>query len=560
VIGPAASSVDSQGDDKTGPAAVAIVAVHGLGRLQPGDFRDQFASGLQSYLNGRETVANSGKRWIAMIYLPRVREKASVLSTTAVRLCRDDEADPSRPAMRFYDVYDGYWRTVDEGKSFVNLLGWLVKCTFFPRSSTASIPATWSKLIWDIGYLLMFLLGIALMTALGIAAAQFALRNFSILTAPPSLSGMASAVSGTPAAGDKPISLIKLITEPLSALGDLPPIATTQLVVAFLAAYLCVQLVSILNSNIARNRRTAELRQDSSHGDGFEVELLRAANFRRLSTVLMFTFTVICLVYVLLLARLLHPGLLTNIAWFFAALVIAVAAWQSVRALSRRLIEEFRDLQTFATSGRASNSGSREDMVAAVRDAINYPLNAVRSAGPGSGEVLYDKVHVAAHSLGSSIALDALASMWKGVYQGAITLADWGRVRSFVTFGSTIEKARFLRDAQQITINPEIRQSENDIHGRIFTTDRAALTSPDNAYGIYWANVWYFGDVLANAVVSYRSDVMPNAELMAWTTSVQRRLCDNLQLPNPRPFYTYLNGEYVLDPLFWAAAGAVATI
>ncbi|MGB8519130.1 MAG: hypothetical protein WCD38_03090, partial [Candidatus Tumulicola sp.] len=48
---------------------------------------------------------------------------------------------------------------------------------------------------------------------------------------------------------------------------------------------------------------------------------------------------------------------------------------------------------------------------------------------------LYDRVVVAAHSLGSTIGMDALLSIHELTQEGGVTSEQWNRLRAFVTFG-----------------------------------------------------------------------------------------------------------------------------
>src|ERR1700736_3711175 len=59
------------------PQPIAIVAVHGISPIQQYAFQDQFATGLQSYLNAVEQSAGSERRWRMTTSWPRVTRPKS---------------------------------------------------------------------------------------------------------------------------------------------------------------------------------------------------------------------------------------------------------------------------------------------------------------------------------------------------------------------------------------------------------------------------------------------------------------------------------------------------
>src|ERR1700676_2512620 len=166
------------------PAPIAILGVQGISPIQQYAFQDQIATGMLGYLNALEAQQNSGHSWRTSVYWPRVQSGANdpVLKPSALRLYRDDELTPDAPTSRVYDVYEGYWSPYSKGKTNVaSLLNWLLSLTFLGTSSTARIPASWSKLFWDFGYILGALKLALLLLALALVAGSFAWSQFVAL-------------------------------------------------------------------------------------------------------------------------------------------------------------------------------------------------------------------------------------------------------------------------------------------------------------------------------------------------------------------------------------------
>jgi hypothetical protein len=140
--------------------------------------------------------------------------------------------------------------------------------------------------------------------------------------------------------------------------------------------------------------------------------------------------------------------------------------------------------------------------------------------------------------------------------------SDWGRIRTFVTFGSALEKTRFFFDVRKPTVNAACDQFENDVYGSLFTNTSAVLSQPTNVNGIYWLNLWYDRDVVANEISTYTSDVLPGASFSAWQSgaNASREICQNVHLDHTRPFWAFVHGDYLADPLFWAQVGPVVAV
>ena len=99
-------------------------------------------------------------------------------------------------------------------------------------------------------------------------------------------------------------------------------------------------------------------------------------------------------------------------------------------------------------------------------------------------------------------------------------------------------------------------QWENDVYGRWFTDNLSTLKEDDNSKGIYWSNLWYFQDIVANEIVSYCSDVNVGPSF-TWNLTLPRAICKNHLLQSNKPPSAWVHSDYLNDPLFWELAADV---
>jgi hypothetical protein len=604
------------------PQPIAIVGVHGVSPIQQYAFQDQLATGLLAYLNalddrrsgvrragatdvdpaveGRsgterrlandrrtETQRRSAKlrnvkperrsgnerrilQWAATPYWPRVSKQTEdpVLKPSALRLHRKSEADPSKPVAQVYDVYEGYWSPFSKGKTNAATLGlWLLRCIFLAISSTARVPASWRKLIWDLAYVFVPLIGALLCFGLAYVGATAALARYLALfrdAAVPSF-----------------WSFLKQPFEPLTTLPaqlkTLPWYAAIHLIVSVVLAYLVIQLIALAHIRRTANRRKTELLQDSGDGGYFRSQTIAAQQFHRLATGI-FVLAVVSLA--IADAALLHAYYLgdwRDVQLDGALLVLTMALVQGGRWLADFVVENILgDVQIYTTHDCNSRFYAiRQQIFSTVTNAVLAPLNAVlvqlgpdgsplRTLGPDGKPVpdppLYSRIHVAGHSLGSTIALDVLLRIRQLVYEGALDEDSWGRVRSLTTFGTALEKTRFLLDVRNPSVSAAQQQWQNDAYGRFFTRDEATLGNADNTHGIYWSNHWYWRDVVANQIVSYKSVVKPGTMSFTWKPGVSEHdiCCDDLIAHKGR-LWAFVHGDYIGDAEFWKSVGPILT-
>ncbi|HEV2737139.1 MAG TPA: hypothetical protein VGU66_01040 [Candidatus Elarobacter sp.] len=545
---------------------IAVVGVHGISPIQQYGFQDQLATGLLGYLNAVEQDAKSGRTWLSATYWPRVSKKPSrpEVKPSALRLYRDDEADPETPAGRVYDVYEGYWSPFSKGKTNIaSLLTWLLRCTFLATSSTARVPATWSKLFWDVGYLFGAIFAAVVCLVLAVAAGGFAFLHFvSLLYSGPK--GLHTVQNAMPDIAVGFHAFFRFLLHPLGGLKLLPWTGWVQLIFDVVLAYLIVQLVVVARTRLATRARTTELRRDGRKGGRFESQTIKAESFHMFVTVLLVIFVALLALADMLMLQYYHPGNVWRIMWHGMWLVLAVGFFQAARGLADFVVEDvLGDVQVYCTHDcNSSFYAVRSQIIDAVSKALLGALTAVeRTATPADGDVpLYEKIHVAGHSLGTTVGLDVLIRLRQLVEEGSVDEADWLRVRSFTTFGTALEKTRFLLDVRNPTVSAAQQQWQNDAYGRFFTDHRSVLAEPDNQHGIFWSNHWYFHDIVANEIVSYKSDVDPGESFASWTAATHdHAICENNPIAHPKPFWAFVHSDYIGDPLFWKNAGPVFT-
>ncbi len=597
----------------TPPKPIAVVGVHGISPIQQYAFQDQLATGLLAYLNARDDAGlgpnferrcdtdrrtatlgppdverrslperRSGKdrrvqqapppptgdrrrakpRWAATPYWPRVARQTeqTVLKPSALRLHLRSERNQTEPATQVYDVFEGYWSPLSKGKTaLVSALLWLLRVTFLATSSTARIPATWAKLFWDLGYVVVALtLVLGLFGGSALAGAK-AWTNFLALFD----------------IANSPTSFWKFASSPFTALDGLPRYAWAHLIIVVLLAYLFVQLVQLFWRRDQGRRRNAELLQDSGSGGHFRTETIKAAQFHRvLAIIFVVAFVALAVVDAVILVKN-HPDDPAGVAWESLWLLVTVGMAQTGRWLADFVVENILgDVQIYTTHDCNSTFYAiRQQIITTVTDAVLGAVNAVdvtldrdgtaivTKDDKGDPVPLYRNIHIAGHSLGSTIAMDVLLRIRQLSYEGAVSEEAWSRVRSLTTLGTALEKTRFLLDVRNPTVSAAQQQWQNDAYGRFFTRDPGVLANDDNTCGIFWANHWYAHDVVANRIVSYKSVVEPGHMSFGWLhkSRDEHAICANNLIPHARPPWAFVHGDYLGDALFWNAAGPVLT-
>jgi hypothetical protein len=250
--------------------------------------------------------------------------------------------------------------------------------------------------------------------------------------------------------------------------------------------------------------------------------------------------------------------------------VLAILALQGASSLGRGfLVDRIGDIQIYCLSDENSAFFTlREEIRTLVETTL---LGMIQRRGPiapgaASAPAYYDRIVVAGHSLGSTIAMDALLRLHE-VHEAAPNIIgddDWGRIRMFLTFGTALEKTKFFFAARNPSFSAKREEWTNDLCGHLFTASPQALTTSNlktaaQPAGIFWQNVWYSTDIVANAIETYESREVPR--IRGRQTPRKHPVSLNRQLSIPLWKNLFPHSSYLGDPRFWmtdaTGAGAV---
>lgn len=383
------------------------------------------------------------------------------------------EPDPNAPAQDFFDVHEAYWSPIDKGKTTPkSVLQWLLTTVFLPINDTARYYERRSKVAWDVGFLLCaMLLGVACF-ALFLLAAAWALgatrlENGNAWSVPDALG---------------------VLAQPLKFIAGLDLGTIALLVVGLVGAYLAAQVIRAIWS-LLHNLR-----------------YLSASDPLQLSSRLFAIGVLVVLAAAGILTCMFVPTHGHQLRVPGIILVVAVFAFQSGQALLLWFITNFfGDVQIYTTRDENSEFFALREQILAL---VTQTIISVASDSP-SGQP-YDRVHILAHSLGTTISMDALLRIYNAQKAGSVDESAWQRIRSFVTFGTSLEKTKYFFNAWSPTQSQAFEEWQDDLYGPIFTADPAALTPASQTHGVYWLNRWYFSDFVADQIGSYRSFVLPD--------------------------------------------------
>jgi hypothetical protein len=525
---------------------IALFAIHGISPIQQYAFQDQVALALASYLNA-QLPRNSDVTWKSIVHWPDVAalgtDGTATVRPSALRIYRSDDS-PEKPLHRVYDVYEGYWSPLSKGKTSISsALRWLLNATFLGTSSTAKIPCSPGKLCFDLLYVVGMLILALCICAIAVA---FGYEAWAMLARVlPKTSG---------------VSFSNLIQDPFGTAFKLPLPVYVQLLINLVVGYVIAQLVTVINAGRKRYARLRVLSSDAQKDGLFSENAIGARTFHVVA------FLILCLVLALLiwlsLAVAAHAGLNGNpksLTIYIGFVALFIASLQLARSIADFAVENvIGDIQIYTTHDCNSTFHAvRQEIISKVAAALDGVLSAVTDAAAPKLDAYYDAVHILGHSLGSTIGMDVLIRLRQMVNENSIAAAQWHRIRSFTTFGTSLEKTRFFFDVRQPSLNAAQDQWEGDVYGRFFTNNPSALGGNLNGQGIYWSNHWYFRDIVSNEIISYRSDSTIGG--FNWYGNEPRAICKNFQIPHNRFFFAWVHSDYLSDPRFWAHAGPVLT-
>jgi hypothetical protein len=485
-----------------------------------------------------------------------------------------DSDSPADPQLDHFDVHEAYWSPIDKGRTnFISVVGWLLKTVFLPFNNFARYMESPGKVAWDIGF-------VAVLIAIGIGA--FVLAALLVAT------GMHDVQLATQAAGPQPpfslatsikdiangkawghivdfsnlFTMLAYVLSPLSFVKSLAQGAVVGLFLGLAGSFLGVQALRaafFLFGHIGELSRRDPI-QFTSRVRAIAVLSVLAG---------------VCLWYAW------NTGISVGCyskgqgpCWKMSAtglfLVWAVLAFEVGRGfLAGFIVNFFSDVQIYTTRNQNSAFfGLREAMLKKVTDVI---LNVLAGAPAGKP---YDRVYVMAHSLGSTISLDAIMRLYDlqhasaNAVKPALDPVDWQRLRGFITFGTALEKTKYFFDAWSPTPSQEWEQWSGTAYGGIFTGQSNSLSATNSSSaGVFWLNCWYFSDFISDGIVSYRSILLPGetisdygAALAHARKSIQagagevyaaHLVARNRESFGAFPRHPVTHGIYWQDPWFW---------
>jgi hypothetical protein len=544
-------------------AATAVVVVHGVVPHPPYDMQDQCAAQLVERLPTQE-----GLKWTADVWQPPVAGKPDPSSQNAWTPLRTitrvyqtpatpanpDEATPKHTADNaagdFYDVIEAYWSPLDKGKTTAaRVISWMLQAIFLPLNTTARYIASTKKKWFDLGYVgyafsaaLVLLVGAGLLAALSLAA----------------MTNEAGIKCQAPSACD-PVSLGQAFHALLdiSSLGQLlSTVVLLFVAVGFAGAFLCVQAIKAalwLSANWSAFK-----------GDSQRIE--------RVGTDVA--------VFMLGVALLAFAAYFPTRTWAHKFIIVYFVLSAGSFALLRTLLQSFfvnffGDVEIYTTHDQNSDFYAlREAILTTVTETIGQAMTA-----RDGGKRRYDRVVVLAHSLGSTIAMDAVIRLYTLKEQTKAVNPtiedDFASIRALVTFGTSLEKTRYFFDVNRPSISEAALQFENDLYGVLFTEDPSVLRHANlRGRGIFWTNLWYHDDPVANEILSYlsfmrpgeplagasetRAEVKRSSDPASGKAAVGQIICYNQrgwQKCALTPSHIIIHGLYLSDDWFWLTPG-----
>lgn len=476
---------------------VALVVVHGVAPHPRYEFQDQVAGELCKRLNEREGSAG----WMLDVINPsNVLEAAQDDPRPTITRVRRTDDNADAPAQTFYDITEAYWSPIDKGATnWFWVVLWILRTVFAPFNTVARVRARFTKQVFDYAYI-----GGALVIAFGLffVSLTFAWKSLlNVLT----VTGLIEHSS--------PGEALKILNSNAAAPGGAKVLIVVWIFVGIVGAFLIGQALAAIIKTW--QQKGALLRHPESI-------------WHRVLAIAILVVIGSSLVYGMAVAKFAQGSM----GWSGVSfLVVIFLAFQIGRALLVDFIVGFfGDVQIYAT--RDENNSKFYGLHDRILDtAVTAILRAVSPRINGGRR--YERVVVLAHSLGSTIATDALARVKQICEQGALTQEEFGRIRAFIMLGASLEKTRFFFDVAGATPSVSYEEWRGKAYERLFGGDPALLRAPSGSK-IFWANYWYFQDPICNEVRSYE-DICRNEQGKRYMT----------------PLHPMLHSDYLADEWFW---------
>lgn len=482
----------------------AVVAVHGVCPHPRYEIQDDFAEQLRAALNARKYLGHS---WSMAVQWPTIQNSApdpSNVRATALRIAADAD-NPANPQADTFDIFEGYWSPIDKNQTTsISVLAWLLRSLFAPLNGYARLWAKPAKTIFDVGYLCVALL----LVAVALAACAYFLERAAISYAGLAQSSFAANIFGLRSAA--------------------------VLVIALIGAYAGWNFIFSAVMTVQRWLRGQEI--ERTHWRAYFLFALLAV-------------AVVCFFAVNRWFPLKPGPSPVFAAWPAFYLVSSAGALKIAITLARGFLVNFLgDLQIYCTQDEnARFYAMREE----IREAVESVILQVLTNDPP-----YDRIFIAGHSLGSTIAMDALIHLHEMAEESELFRPLWRRLRGLLTFGTALEKTRFFFDVRNPSFSASYSRWRDDVYGHLFSESPDVLHSRndgDETVGIFWGNYWYFHDIVANEIDSYRSTVTPGSGPLL-RRAAERTICANARLQS-RLFgllrHPWIHGDYLYDAAFW---------
>ena len=549
---------------------VGVVVVHGVMPQIRHGFQDDVATALCGALNPK-----NAKEWTMTVVLPKngTANANDVPTISRVHRSREDADDPTGD---FFDVHEAYWSPIDKGKtSFRSVLTWLVTTIFLPFNDFARYREHPAKIAWDLAMILLAtLVGIGLLLFAGIMAAE-GIRNVTCMMG----AGDAVHVQCNPAF-DFVVTIRHLPRTMFE--GDAWRRAFDVLASTFAFVLSPMTFVKTLHANIVVGLVSCAL------GGYLAFQGARAAlfilfnipEFLRRDIVQLASRVVWTVGLAGVAATLIYLGLDTSVGQSphaariganGALLIAALVAFNLGRNyLAWFVMSFFGDVQIYTTRDQNADFFALREQI--LETVVKSMLNVVTGAPSGAP---YDRVYILAHSLGSTISMDAILRLYdmqaasSTLKDPPLSVADWNRIRGFVTFGTALEKTKYFFSVWNPTPSQEWEQWNAAVYGTVFTGEWNTLTGSDASRGIYWHNNWFFSDFVSDEICTYRSFLLPgdrvsdNASVMSRIqTALKKRkkgpvigrlVAANRSIFGPFPRYLETHTHYVDSRWFWHA-------
>jgi hypothetical protein len=479
------------------PERVAIVAVHGIGPAQHYELQDQIAENLVEKLPGN---------WEREPFLLPMHEHTAKARNSGMRLrCVDHDAAT-------YDIFEAYWSPIDKNRTkAISVFTWLFNAIFAPLNATTPLPATGAKLAFDV---LFVVTAIGLAFVLPIAAIFTGAFVYENLSSDLTTGHMVSALTWDRAV-DGNLRLLSFGLHPL------------MLLAYALAIFGWYTIYYAIESAIVR----------LPHGQ-------REFQWQRALRVIAVAVGSCALVMSWMMPAISDERFRYRYEPLLLLAVVLMARF-AFFLVHDFFVNRIGDIQIYTTGNENS---VYYDLHNRILDTVSDTVLRVLQAQE-HGQPLYDRVVIIAHSLGSTIAMDALLRLRQAVKGGALPEHMWSRISAFVTIGTALEKTRFFFAVRRPTFSESFEQWRNDVYGDLFTRDPAALrkAAPRGEHAIFWANYWYLRDVVANRIVTYRSSANgdpTHSHSICYNVRLQERGRTVLARP-------WVHSDYVGDVHFW---------